>query len=284
MFSAQPADVLAPGVVRSRLAPGGKDGPRYVVRDGDQPGGVTWTELWSLGRLEDEWRVTIPDIRMAANQVWPAHWHDCWTAIVVLDGTLMVGDWWMSRGDVLIAEPSVEYGPLLNGPHGCQLLEIFARDILSPGGYAPEYRDHPTLVYLQGVDNIAFGPRPPGSEGNAGRQCVRCEGNPGIHKGHLDGTAYYDLGHADDPSRAVLRDRRVESGRERPATAHDDDWAALVLDGIVRVGDQELVSDDIVIVERDREVPTMRAGVDGVHLLEIARTAVGARPGDGGWR
>ena len=56
------------------------------------------------------------------------------TAVVVLDGGLLMGDWWMERGDVLIAAPGVEYGMLLNGPQGCQLLEIFARDTLSRPG------------------------------------------------------------------------------------------------------------------------------------------------------
>ena len=48
--------------------------------------------------------------------------------MVVLDGTLLMGDWWMERGRcTAVAAPSVEYGMLLNGPKGCELLEIFAR-------------------------------------------------------------------------------------------------------------------------------------------------------------
>ena len=105
VFDQVASEVLGPGVTRSRLEPGGKDGPGNVVRDSDQPGGCTWSEMWFLGTFEDEWRMLIPDIRMAPNQYWPLHWHDCWTAVVILDGSLLMGDWWMERGDVLIAEP-----------------------------------------------------------------------------------------------------------------------------------------------------------------------------------
>jgi len=86
-----------------------------------------------------------------------------------------VGDLQVLLGDVLIAEPGVEYGPLLNGPKGCELLEVFARDVLSPGGYGDEYRDHPTLVYLKGLDTTDFFSRPPASVENGRRQTVPVE-------------------------------------------------------------------------------------------------------------
>src|SRR5260370_26437939 len=109
---------------------------------------------------------------MGPNRLWPMHWHDCWTAVVVLDGNLLMGDWWMERGDVLIAQPGVEYGLLLVGPQGCQLLEVFARDILSPGGYGDEYRDHPTVEYVKGLAGTKFVSRPPAAPENAARQIV----------------------------------------------------------------------------------------------------------------
>ena len=268
-----PAETLAPGVTRSRLEPGGKDGPHNIVRDSDQPGGCTWTEMWLLGTLADEWRMLIPDIRMAANQFWPLHWHDCWTAVVILDGSLLMGDWWMERGDVLIAEPGVEYGPLLNGPKGCELLEIFARDVLSPGGYGDEYRDHPTLVYLQGIENIAFAPRPPAIVENGRRQVVPVDGTAGLHKGRLDGSAYWDLGESDDRERGVVFDRKLSPGTTLPSTSVSDWRATLVLDGSMTVGDAPFVANDFLIVEPDAKVSAVTAGPDGAHLLELARTA-----------
>jgi hypothetical protein len=273
VFDQVASEVLGPGVTRSRLEPGGKDGPGNVVRDSDQPGGCTWSEMWFLGTFEDEWRMLIPDIRMAPNQYWPLHWHDCWTAVVILDGSLLMGDWWMQRGDVLIAEPGVEYGPLLNGPKGCELLEIFARDILSPGGYGEEYRDHPTLVYLQGVDSISFTPRPPALVENGRRQVVPIDGSPGLHKGRLDGNAYWDLGAAGDPERGVVFDRKLERGAVLEAGSVSDWRATLLLEGAMTVGDATFVANDILIVEPDAKLDPVVAGPEGAHLLEMARTA-----------
>ncbi len=46
VFDGAPFETVAPGVTRSRLEPGGKDGPGHIVRDSDQPGGCTWSEMW----------------------------------------------------------------------------------------------------------------------------------------------------------------------------------------------------------------------------------------------
>lgn len=274
LFGDVPFETLAPGVTRSRLEPGGKDGPGGIVRDSDHPGGCTWSEMWSLGRPEDEWRMLIPDIRMAPNQMWPLHWHDCWTAVVLLDGTLLMGDWWMERGDVLIAAPGVEYGMLLNGPRGCELLEIFARDVLSPGGYGEEYRDHPTLVYLKGVETIEFFSRPPALVENGRRQVVPVDGTPGLWKGRLDGNSYWDLGDPNDPERGIVFDRELAARVALPPVSVGDWRGTIVLGGSMAVGDAALATGDIVIVEPHAKMPAITAGPEGVHLLELARTAV----------
>jgi len=273
VFDEVPSETLAPGVTRSRLEPGGKEGPGGIVRDSDQPGGCTWSEMWFLGRPEDEWRMLIPDIRMAPNQVWPLHWHDCWTAVVVLDGSLLMGDWWMERGDVLIAAPGVEYGLLMNGPKGCELLEIFARDILSPGGYGEEYRDHPTLVYLKGLDDTEFFSRPPALVENGSRQVVPVDGTPGLAKGRLDGNGYFDLGEPDDAERGIVFDRKLAPGVTLPPVTVSDWRGTIVLDGSMTVGDTTLITNEMILVEPDSKVPAVTAGADGAHLLEVARTA-----------
>lgn len=261
------------GVTRSRLEPGGKDGPGGVVRDSDQPGGATWSQMWSLGRPDDEWRMMIPDIRMAPNQVWPLHWHDCWTVVVVLDGSLLMGDWWMGPGDVLIAAPGVEYGLLLNGPKGCELLEIFARDVLSPGGYGEEYRDHPTLVYLKGLEGTDFFSRPPALVENGLRQVVPVEGTAGLSKGRLDGQGYWDLGDPADAQRGIVFDRKLGGGATLAPSSVGDWRAALVLAGTMKVGEVTFSANDLLLVEPDAKVPAITAGAEGVHLLELARTA-----------
>src|SRR6185369_6273351 len=136
-----PLPILSPGITLDRIQPGGRFGPNGEVR-WETPGGQVWMDTFTLGNPDDDFQLTIPEIRMPANQYWPLHWHDCWIAVIVIEGTCMVGDWWMEPGDVMITAPGVEYGPLLNGPSGCQLFEIFAQDHLSPGGYSPEYHDH----------------------------------------------------------------------------------------------------------------------------------------------
>ena len=265
-----------PGLTINRLRPGGKDGPDGIVRDSDQLSGAAWFENFFVGGPDDPWRLAIPDVRMARNQLWPMHWHDCWIAVIVLDGLCMVGDWWMERGDVLITPAKVEYGPLLVGPKGCQLLEIFAQDILSGGGYAPEYRDHPTLEYLQGKKSIApaaFLPRPDISASNAGRQTTPLKDVPGVLTGHLSGNGRWDLGEAGDPDRGVMLETTFAAGTVIPSHRHNDWRGVLVFDGSMRVGDTSLTQDDLLVIEPGTEVPQLVAGSEGVHLLSFAKTA-----------
>ncbi|HZS13254.1 MAG TPA: hypothetical protein VFC09_01520 [Candidatus Dormibacteraeota bacterium] len=267
---------VASGLTLERLAPGGKDGPDNVVRDSDQLCGGLWGQQWSLGRAEDPWRMQIPDIRMARNQFWPMHWHDCWIAVIVIDGSVLIGDWWMNPGDVLISPARVEYGPVLNGPKGCQLLEVFAQDVLSGGGYGPEFHDHPTLAHLQTAKSgkaANFLPRPAGSEHNLGNQTTPLAGVAGVRTGKLQGGQRWDLGEAADPGRGVMLDTRLPASVSIPAHHHRD-WRALLLwNGSMRIGDVELTKDDLLIVEPGAEVPAAVTGAYGVHMTEFARTA-----------
>jgi anti-sigma factor ChrR (cupin superfamily) len=276
MPEAPTAQPLASGVTIDRLYPGGKDGPDGAVLDSDQLGGGVWSEFFFVGSVDDPWRLLIPDIRMARNQLWPMHWHDCWIAIIVLDGSCMVGDWWMYPGDVLISPAKVEYGPMLNGPKGCQMLEVFAQDILAPGGYGPEFHDHPTLAYLQGVKSqvpAAFLPRPAGSEGNLGNQTTPLATLPGVLTGRLQGGQRWDLGKADDPERGVVIDTKLAAGITIPGHHHRDWRGVLVHEGSMRIADTELAKDDLLIIEPAAEVPAFETGAKGVHLVEFAKTA-----------
>jgi quercetin dioxygenase-like cupin family protein len=266
-------EVLSPGVTRSRLRPGGKDGPNGEVHE-EVPGGQVWICNWELGAPTDEFRLSIPDIRMPPNQYWPLHWHDTWIAVIVLDGTCLVGDWWMQRGDVLVSAAALEYGPLVNGPSGCQMLEIFAHGRDAGGGYALEYRDHPTLANGGPADGRAeFKARPIGSERNAGRQTLPNDGVVGITTGRLGGGQRWDLGEPHDPLRGVLVDTTFHPGESSPPHTHADWRALLVMDGSMKVGDREITNDDVVIIEPDAEVGAFEPGPRGIHLLEVARTA-----------
>jgi hypothetical protein len=101
-----------------------------------------WLQSWRLGTDADDFQLDVPDIRMPPNQYWPMHWHGCWIAVVVLDGQCLIGDWWMQPGDVLVSPADLEYGPVVSGPEGTQLFEIFAKQHLSLGGYGPAAVPH----------------------------------------------------------------------------------------------------------------------------------------------
>ncbi|HSV82967.1 MAG TPA: hypothetical protein VLK85_27535 [Ramlibacter sp.] len=273
---------LAPGVTLTRLEAGGADGPGGVVRS-DVIGGLVWQDLWYLGSEDSSFRMCIPDIRMPPNQLWPLHWHDDWMFITILAGSALVGDWVMRRGDVLVTAPYVEYGPLLNGPHGCQLLEVFSRNRKS-GGYAREYHDHPTLVgpgrlmYRPGIYKYGqagvfnFTDRPPGSERNEGHSSMKLDA-PGLFKGSLNGGGRWDLGEPADPERGLALATLFAPG-ERVAPHRLKDWRwALVMEGSLTIGDRHLTPDDIVIIEPGAVVPELVAGTGGAQLLELCRTA-----------
>jgi hypothetical protein len=258
---------ISPGVTFRRLYPGGMKGPNNEVCN-DIPGGQTWSEIVMLGEPGRETVFALPDIRMPPNQIWPLHWHDCWTLVLVLEGRCLIGDWYMETGDVFVAEPSIEYGPLLIGPMGCRLLEIFHDLALAPGGYAPEYRDHPTL---RGGNHV-FKQRSGVNVRNEGHSSRSLEGADGMLKSRLQAGRHWDLGAANDPERAVVRDTRVAASRRMDRPRNGDWYAALVLDGSIQVGGRTLVRDDVVIAERGATMPEAVAGPQGAQVLENFRT------------
>jgi hypothetical protein len=264
------SEQVSPGVWLERFYPGGKAGPHGEVLSA-LPGGQGWTEAFVLGGAADPFQMLVPDIRLPANQFWPLHWHDCWTAVLILEGQCLIGDWWMHPGDVFITEPALEYGPLLIGPQGCRLFEIFAKAHLSLGGYAPEYRDHPTLQGTRAV----FLKRSPLNKRNEGRQTLPCDGVKGITKGKLAPGARWDLGESSDPDRGVLQDTRLSPGERLPAAAYADWHALLVLDGTLQVAGRTLQRDDRLVVRPGEAVNEIEAGPEGAHWLELARTARG---------
>lgn len=268
------SEQLLPGVLFERFYPGGKDGPNGELHF-DTPGGQGWSESLFLGDQNDAFQMMLPDIRLPANQYWPLHWHDCWTAVVVVEGQCLIGDWWMNPGDLFITEPSLEYGPLVIGPHGCRLFEIFAQAHLSPGGYAPEYSDHPTL---DGTRGKLFLERSPINMRNAGRQVLPCDGVKGITKTRLAPGVQWDLGAAGDPDRSILKDTRLAPKERLPAHRYADWHALLILTGTVHIAGRKLVKDDYLVIKPNSLLSDIEAGADGAQLLELSRTSRGMRP------
>lgn len=259
---------LAPGVTLRRLYPGGMAGPNGATR-GDIPGGQTWSEAILLGDPDEDRIMCIPEIRMPPNQLYPLHWHDCWTAVALIEGKCTIGDWHMQTGDVFISAPSVEYGPLQAGPAGCRVLEIFGDLALAPGGYSPEYRDHPTM---QGGNHV-FKPREGINLRNEGHSILPVDGTSGMWKTRLAPGWHWDLGEPDDPDRSIVKDMRLEPGEAIEARTRGDWYAGLVLAGSIEVEGTILVRDDVLIAERDATVPRIVAGPEGVQMLEHMRTS-----------
>lgn len=261
---------LAEGVWLDRLQPGGLAGPNGEVR-APLMGGQVWTDMFHLGTRADPFIMTVPDIRLPANQYWPLHWHDCWIAVVVLEGSCIIGDWEMGKGDLLISAAEIEYGPLVIGPEGCQMFEVFAQLHLSPGGYAPEYRDHPTL---QGGQHV-FRARSALNSRNEGRMSLPVDGVEGLTKGRLRPGERWDLGDPDDPDRGVMVYAGLAPG-ETVAPRSYADWHALfVMEGALSMPGRDLGPGDVVIAEPGARIAAYEAGPRGAEIFEVARTAKG---------
>ena len=269
------SEQISSGVSLERFYPGGKDGPNREVLS-NTPGGQVWSDIIMLGDQSDSFQLSVPDIRLPANQIWPLHWHDCWVGIVVLEGQCLIGDWWMQPGDVLVTGASIEYGPLVIGPRGCRMFEIFAKLHLHAGGYAPEYRDHPTL---QGtVVPFHFAERSAVNRRNEGRQTLPIIDEPGFIKGHLSAGVQWDLGESADPERGVMKAMRL-SPKEQLTACRYDDWHALfVLDGALHIAGRTLGKDDFLLIRPNSAVEKIEAGIDGTQVLEVSRTARGIAP------
>jgi hypothetical protein len=266
---------LSPGVILDKIQPGGKMGPGDIVMRPVR-GGQVWSDSWVLGAESDEFQLRVPDIRCAFNQYYPLHYHGCWIAVVILDGTMLIGDWWMQPGDVLVAAADLEYGPVLFGPQGCQLFEIFAKDHLALGGYAKEYHDHPTLV-LQEIP-AEFIERTPINQRNDGNQVLPNAGVPGLTTGTLEPGRVWDLGELDDPDRGAFKTTVMVPGEQRPAHSYSDWHGIFILEGGLSIGARNLAKNDVLIISRDAPVAQLTASGSGAKLLEVARTIRGLEP------
>ena len=269
------SELISPGICFQRFYPGGKEGPNSEVLMPTR-GGQVWSDIFTLGDEKDAFQLAVPDIRNPANQFLPLHWHDCWVGIVVLEGECLIGDWWMQPGDVLVAKGGVEYGPLLMGPKGCRLFEIFARAHLAQGGYAPEYRDHPFMKTPTITPPVLE--RKGVNKRNEGRSTLPIGGVAELTKGHLTPGAVFDLGERGDPERGLMQVSRLAPD-EKIAPHHYDDWhALLVMEGAMQIEDRTLGKDDYLVMRPNCTVPQIEAGLDGVKLLALSRTARGSAP------
>ena len=264
---------IGKGLIVGKLFPGGKDGPNVECLR-KLPGGQTWSDFIFLEAEGDDRVMAIPDIRLPANQYWPMHWHDCWTMVLVLEGSCLLGDWWMYEGDIFITGPSLEYGPLVIGPDGCRMFEVFADRSLARGGYGPEYHDHPTLKGISAV----FNERSEANKRNEGNQILSLKDLPEFATSRLTPGMTWSLGDDSDPERSVMRDRRLQPGERVPAHSFRDTNCWVVLGGSLTIDGRTLERDGYLMASRDAKVSEIVVGPYGAHVLEFARTLPGLDP------
>jgi hypothetical protein len=118
--------------------------------------------------------------------------------------------------------------------------------------------------------------RTPENQRNAGNQTLPIDGVKGLTKGHLKGGQRWDLGEPNNPGRGVLLDTRLQPGENYPPRWHQEWRALLVMDGSMKVGETKISKNDMVIVEPNIEFGPFEPGPQGVHLLEVTRTAAAA--------
>lgn len=82
--------------------------------------------VFRLGYPEDPMKPGILHVRIEPGQVSPVHRHKSWTSVIVLEGAIRVGGVRYGKGDVLMIEPNIWYGPLESDGPGAEILEIHA--------------------------------------------------------------------------------------------------------------------------------------------------------------
>ena len=80
-----------------------------------------------LGGPADHDCPAVTYVRIEPHQSGPRHAHAGWTINIVIEGSCCMGEIVLAPGDVLTCAPNVQYGPLVPGPDGVTLLEIFDR-------------------------------------------------------------------------------------------------------------------------------------------------------------
>lgn len=92
---------------------------------------------WRLGYDDDPTRPGFMHVRWGPGEGAPEHRHKSWTANIVIQGTLKIGETWYEAGAVALIEPNIWYGPLEAGPDGAELIEIHA----TIAGLEPIWKD-----------------------------------------------------------------------------------------------------------------------------------------------
>jgi hypothetical protein len=123
-----------------------EDGRRRMVGD--------VSPLFLLG-AEGTTRPCWVQSRMEHGQTSPPHAHSGWTCTVVIGGSWRVGGQEMSKGQMVLVEPDVEYGPFEPGPDGVEIVEIFADEAAVEPIWGEHAQDPRVLALNERLANAA---------------------------------------------------------------------------------------------------------------------------------
>jgi hypothetical protein len=89
------------------------------------PRGLKWS-LLDFGPGHDEHRPAVLVVQYAASCKIRPHYHGCDYISVMVEGSMTVGGKAHEVGSIRIVKAGTGYGPLVAGPDGCTVLDIFA--------------------------------------------------------------------------------------------------------------------------------------------------------------
>ena len=88
-----------------------------------------------LGKSTAEQCSIVTYVRLEAGDPAPRHAHAGWTINIVVEGSCRLEDFpdvVLGPGHILTCEPNLQYGPVIPGPQGVTLFEIFDRPETRP--------------------------------------------------------------------------------------------------------------------------------------------------------
>jgi hypothetical protein len=83
-----------------------------------------------LGQEDDPGCPAIHRVKSKPGQVAARHAHPGWALTIIVSGSATIGGDDYGPGDLLLAEPLAQYGPLVPGPDGVETIEVFESDNL----------------------------------------------------------------------------------------------------------------------------------------------------------
>jgi len=91
------------------------------------PGAGVYFKLFRIGEGESEEQAGMLVVEIPPHFEIPEHHHRVWHQEIILAGEAEVGGDVLRPGDMRIVPAGAVYGPVIAGPAGCRLVEIFER-------------------------------------------------------------------------------------------------------------------------------------------------------------